>query len=99
MDSLRITCAAITILLLATSCIEQLSAYRGPHPWVSPDRPGVESSAPGDSVAKHIPERRTDESSSIALLRELRAGGTRLADPLRGPYRPGEYGDTWEHGF
>ena len=90
-------CASIAILLLATSCIEQLSAYRGPHPWVSPDRPAVKRSAPGDSTAGRVPDRRIDQSSSVALLRELRAGGTRPPDRLRGPYRPGEYGDAWEH--
>ena len=97
MDSLRIVCAAIAILLLAASCIEQLSAYRGPHPRVSPDRPAVKHPEPVDSIAGRVRDRQTDQSSSIALLRALRAEGTRSADRLRGPYRPGEYGDAWEH--
>lgn len=96
MDSLRTACAAIAILLLATSCIERLAGERRPHPRVVPDRSVADGSAPGDSVTGRVAGGRTEGAASIAFLRELRAGGALPSGRLRGPYGPGEYGDAWE---
>ena len=92
MDSPRISCAAIAILLSATSCIEQQSTDRRPHPKTVPERP-----AAVNSLAGHVPGGRTEKTRSVASLREPRPKGVSPADATRAPHVPKERGDTWEH--
>ena len=96
MDSARITCAAIAIMVSATSCIDWRTAERRPHPRAVPEPPSVESSAPGGSIAGRVSDETTGESESVALLRALRTGRAPTDGRFRDPLGPGEDGDTWE---
>ena len=93
MDSARIMCAALVVVLSVTSCINWPTADRRPHPKAVPEPPPVGSSAPGDSTVGRAPGKA---AASAALPREL-PGGETLADRgLRNPYGSGEDRDTWE---
>ena len=99
MDSARITCAALVIMLSATSCINWQTADRRPHPRAVPEPPSIESSAPGDTIAGRVPDEATGAPGapdSLALLRELRTSGALTERRFRDPHGPGEIGDTWE---
>ena len=97
MDSPRIAGTAIAILLSAASCIDLQSAASRPGSKTLPVPPAVGSPAPGDATAGPVPGGQTDEFPSVALLRKQRSGGALPTGRLRGPYDPGEYGNTWEH--
>ena len=96
MDSLRISCAAVAIMLSATSCIEQQTAERRPHPRSGHEPPTVASLAPEGSVAAHAvhPAR--------ALLpgdgdRPVAAAELRTSNEVRRLLTPADGGnDTWE---
>lgn len=96
MDSACIMCAALVVMLSATSCINWQTADRRPHPRAVPERPSVGSSAPVDSIAARAPGEATGESASVALLRELRTEGTLADHRLRPPHDPGEDRDAWD---
>ena len=97
MDPARTTCAAAVIMLSVTSCLDWQFADRRSHPRAVPEPPSTGTSDPGGSIAGRVPGgAAAGQSASVALLGELRAGGT-LADPrLRSPYGPGGDRDTWE---
>ena len=76
-----ISCAAVAIMLSATSCIEQPSADRRPHPKAVPERPAVESAAPGESLAwRRAPGGRTEELRPFTYRRGPRVDGAPPAD-------------------
>ena len=80
-DALRVTCAAVAIVLSATSCFEQQSAERRPLPRSVPDRP-ADPDRPV-SVAGQAPAG-------------ARAIPARPAAFVRDPGAPMEQGDAWE---
>ena len=96
MDPARVACAALVVMLSATSCINWQTADRRPHPRAVPESPSVEGSAPGDSVAGQDDREAVGQSASAALLRESRTDGTLAETRVLAPYGPGEDRDTWE---
>ena len=96
MDPARIMCAALVIMLSATSCINWQTADRRAHPRAIPEPPSGGGSAPGDSIAGRVSGEAPGQPASVALLRELRTDGTLADRRLRNPYGPGEDRDTWE---
>ena len=88
-------CAALVIVLSATSCINWQTADSRPHPKDVPGPPSVGSSAPVGSIAGRVPGEAAGESASVALLRELRTDGTLADRRFRNSYGPGEDRDTW----
>ena len=63
-DALRTACAAVAIVLSATSCFEQRSAERPPLPRTVPDRPVAE-----ESIAAHAPGPRAVPAGPAAFVR------------------------------
>ena len=96
MDVSRIACAAIVIVLTATSCFEQKAAERRPAPKVTPEPPRVASFVPEASVIRDF--------SSTTIGTESRTDGHRRAEgePARRPVPRGILSsvdggdDTWE---
>ena len=96
MDLARITCAALVVMLSATSCINWQFADRGPHPRAVPEPPSVVRFAPEESIAAWVPgEAATRQSAPVAVRQELRTDETRADRRLRNPNSPGEDRDTW----
>ena len=92
----RITCAAVAILLSATSCIEQQLADPRPSPRVVPELPVEEG-----SVARRAPGARADPARPPAPARAPGADGAPTPeDPSRTPGASMAHsmarGGTWE---
>ena len=89
MNSVRISCAAVAIVLSATSCIEWETAERRRAPQTPAEGPTVAGSPPGDAIAGRASGARAEGSADRARGRP--GGGPAFA----GAYGTRQPADVW----